>query len=186
MPPSPPPPFHNVMCFLFCVFFDPSLAARLCCGEARVRVALLCYFWQQLWLVAVEGRGDRNGFGTKDQNRSCLRDCCLRELLCDDCVRACHHALTHIQYRAGMQMCSFNTPHSPDHTHLDFFLFKEKSTSFWLLNVNGFLCFCHMESIFLFVSHFVKALYPLWGRLRHTACSDNTKCKTFTLLPPRF
>lgn len=55
------PSFHNMMCFLFCVCFDPSLAAKLCCGEARVRVALLCYFWQQQWLVAVEERGDRRG-----------------------------------------------------------------------------------------------------------------------------
>lgn len=61
--PSPPPSsFHNMMCFFFCVFFDPPLAARLLCGEARVRVALLCYFWQQGWLVAVEGRGDRKGY----------------------------------------------------------------------------------------------------------------------------
>lgn len=51
------PSFHNVMCFLFCVCFDPSLAAKLCCGEARVRVALLCYFWQSQWLVAVEETG---------------------------------------------------------------------------------------------------------------------------------
>lgn len=55
------PSVHNMMCFLFCVCFDPSLAAELRCGEQRARVALLCYFWQQRWLVAVEERGDRRG-----------------------------------------------------------------------------------------------------------------------------
>lgn len=63
------PSFHNMMCFLFCVCFDPSLAAELCCGEARARVALLCYFWQQQWLVAVELRGDRRGGIVRPKNQ---------------------------------------------------------------------------------------------------------------------
>lgn len=78
------PSFHNMMCFLFCVCFDPSLAAKLCCGEARVRVALLCYFWQQQWLVAVGERGDRRGIAWSPKNRGCFRDFCLKELLCND------------------------------------------------------------------------------------------------------
>lgn len=61
--------FHNMMCFLFCVCFDPSLAAKLHCGEARAWVALLCYFWQQQWLVAVEGRGDRRGISWSPKNQ---------------------------------------------------------------------------------------------------------------------
>lgn len=60
---APFPSFHTMMCFLFCVCFDPSLAAELLCGEVRVRVALPCYFWQQRWLVAVEERGDRSEGG---------------------------------------------------------------------------------------------------------------------------
>lgn len=91
------PSFHNMMCFLFCVCFDPSLAAKRRCGEARARVALLCYFWQRQWLVAVEGRGDRRGYHEAQKTRGCLRDFCLEELLCnnqrlnvDECVvRVC-------------------------------------------------------------------------------------------------
>lgn len=90
------PSFHNMMCFLFCVCFDPSLAAERCCGEARARVALLCYFWQRQRLVAVEGRGDRRGYHEARKTRGCLRDFCLGELLCNDqrlnveeCVGVC-------------------------------------------------------------------------------------------------
>lgn len=84
-----------MMCFLFCVCFDPSLAAGLCCGEARVRVALLCYFWQEQRLVAVGERGDRRGGSHEAQNRGCLRDFCLKELLCNDrslIMDVCTHA----------------------------------------------------------------------------------------------
>lgn len=76
----PPPPFHNIMCFLFCVCFDPSLAANLCCGEAQARVALLCYFWQQQRLVAAEGERRQKGDIMKLETRGCLRDFCLEEL----------------------------------------------------------------------------------------------------------
>lgn len=58
-----------MMCFLFCVCFDPSLAAERCCGEARAGVALLCYFWQRQRLVAAEGRGDRRGYHEARKNQ---------------------------------------------------------------------------------------------------------------------
>lgn len=76
----PPFPLHNIMCFLFCVCFDPSLAANLCCGEAQARVALLCYFWQQQRLVAAEGERRQKGDIVKLKTRGCLRDFCLEEL----------------------------------------------------------------------------------------------------------
>lgn len=75
-----PPPLHNIMCFLFCVCFDPSLAANLCCGKAQARVALLCYFWQQQRLVAAEGERRQKGDIMKLKTRGCLRDFCLEEL----------------------------------------------------------------------------------------------------------
>ena len=88
----PPPPtfssFHNIMCFLFCVCFDPSLAANLCCGEAQARVALLCYFWQQQRLVAAEGERRLKGDIMKPQTRGCLRDFCREELFFN------HHSLS--------------------------------------------------------------------------------------------
>lgn len=65
---APPPPLHNIMCFLFCVCFDPSLAANLCCGEAQARVALLCYFWQQQRLVAAGG-GTEGGYHEAQNQR---------------------------------------------------------------------------------------------------------------------
>lgn len=77
---APLPPLHNIMCFLFCVCFDPSLAANLCCGEAQARVALLCYFWQQQRLVAAEGERRQKGDIMKLKTRGCLRDFCLEEL----------------------------------------------------------------------------------------------------------
>lgn len=78
--PAAPPSFHNIMCFLFCVCFDPSLAANLCCGEEQARVALLCYFWQQQRLVAAEGERRQKGDIMKPKTRGCLRDFCLEEL----------------------------------------------------------------------------------------------------------
>lgn len=116
------PSFHNMMCFLFCVCFDPSLAAKLRCGEARVRVALLCYFWQQQWLVAVEERGDRRGIVWSPKTRGCLKDFCLKELLCNDqrlvmdvCVCALVRECT--RKKAGMHIRSFNTSQTP-HIHV--------------------------------------------------------------------
>lgn len=119
-----------MMCFLFCVCFDPSLAAKRRCGEARARVALLCYFWQRQWLVAVEGRGDRRGYHEAQKTRGCLRDFCLEELLCNDqrlnvdvcsmCVFLCalmfECTRKHIgskKKKVGMQVLSFNNSQTP-------------------------------------------------------------------------
>lgn len=127
------PSFHNMMCFLFCVCFDPSLAAKLCCGGARVWVALLCYFWQQRWLVALEERGRQEGDGMKPPKnpRGCLRDSfCLEELLCDDqeLLMDSMNVLTRVH------VCSFSTSQTPHilvllyrpHTHNCFIAWRVK------------------------------------------------------------
>lgn len=72
------------------------------------------------WLLRGE---ETEGELHEDQNQGCLRDFCLRELLCNDqrlimdaceCVCLCIMCSAHLQNRAGMHICSFSaslTPH---------------------------------------------------------------------------
>lgn len=77
------PSFHNMMCFLFCVCFDPSLVAKLCRGEARVRVALLLFLAAAV-VGGCWGERRQKGDSMKPKNQGCLKDFCLKELLCND------------------------------------------------------------------------------------------------------
>lgn len=62
-------PSPNMLCFLFCVCFDPGSCGGPLCGEARAGVALLCYFWRQRRLVALEME-----WSVPDPNPGCLRE----------------------------------------------------------------------------------------------------------------